>query len=466
MKKKAVLLSSLLLALNTTSVEAVEYQPMVSNEQYYLDEEKPSVALKDKVAYSEYWKNRQGDTGIAISPRDVEILNAKSRKDEWMTYSLTEFSETISANKLIESIMSASGDFAKPNAIDDWSGTYLAGRPINKESLLESVDNMNITGISATDQNMPIKYAVVTERANMRLLPTEWVLADDGSELQTHYDYLQATALDPAEALLVAWESKDGEYVFAFARNYVGWIKKSSIAYTDRENWLVYASYDSKDTAVVTANKVVVSEGDFTALFQMGAHIPLENDEKGGFSMLLPLRDDDGNLTVLKAQFTENDFLHYGPLDFTRENAIDQAFRFLGDEYGWGGQDDSVDCSSFTSNIYRSMGVEMPRDADDQALFAWKDMKSVSLDGLSYNERLDIMKKMPAGTLMFYKSRSHTLMWLGVDENNRPIAIQSLSSYYADGQKHYYRQVVVSDISYKNSSGVSVLESVDLVSYI
>ncbi|MCH3960309.1 MAG: NlpC/P60 family protein [Selenomonas sp.] len=37
-----------------------------------------------------------------------------------------------------------------------------------------------------------------------------------------------------------------------------------------------------------------------------------------------------------------------------------QAFRFLGDEYGWGGQNNSVDCSSFTQNVYRSFGIMIP----------------------------------------------------------------------------------------------------------
>ena len=58
--------------------------------------------------------------------------------------------------------------------------------------------------------------------------------------------------------------------------------------------------------------------------------------------------------------------LHRGSLPYTANNLRRAAFACLGDVYGWGGQDDSVDCSSFVADVYRTVGIELPRDADEQ----------------------------------------------------------------------------------------------------
>ena len=55
------------------------------------------------------------------------------------------------------------------------------------------------------------------------------------------------------------------------------------------------------------------------------------------------------------------------PLPLTRANLIRQAFKFLGERYGWGHDYNARDCSGFVSEVYRSMGVLMPRNTSDQA---------------------------------------------------------------------------------------------------
>ena len=44
-------------------------------------------------------------------------------------------------------------------------------------------------------------------------------------------------------------------------------------------------------------------------------------------------------------------------LPLTRANLIRQAFKFLGERYGWGHAYNGRDCSGFVSEVYRSMGV-------------------------------------------------------------------------------------------------------------
>jgi cell wall-associated NlpC family hydrolase len=84
--------------------------------------------------------------------------------------------------------------------------------------------------------------------------------------------------------------------------------------------------------------------------------------------------------------------------------SIELAKRFLGIPYLWGGTSSfGFDCSGFTQMIMRSRGINMPRDADQQA--AWTGVTAV--------ERKDLQ----AGDLLFFgsspKSITHTGMYIG-----------------------------------------------------
>jgi cell wall-associated NlpC family hydrolase len=100
--------------------------------------------------------------------------------------------------------------------------------------------------------------------------------------------------------------------------------------------------------------------------------------------------------------------------------SIELAKRFLGIPYLWGGTSSfGFDCSGFTQMIMRSRGINMPRDADQQA--AWTGVTAV--------ERKDLQ----AGDLLFFgsspKSITHTGMYIGdgqfiQDTTNEHAAVQ------------------------------------------
>ena len=92
------------------------------------------------------------------------------------------------------------------------------------------------------------------------------------------------------------------------------------------------------------------------------------------------------------------------PKPLTIAESIDLAKRFLGLPYLWGGRSSyGYDCSGFTQMLVRARGINMPRDADQQA--AWK--------GVARVERKDLQ----AGDLLFFgsseKEITHTGMYIG-----------------------------------------------------
>ena len=92
------------------------------------------------------------------------------------------------------------------------------------------------------------------------------------------------------------------------------------------------------------------------------------------------------------------------PKPLTIQESIELAKRFLGLPYLWGGRSSyGFDCAGFTQMLVRARGINMPRDADQQA--AWK--------GVARIER----KNLQAGDLLFFgsseKQITHTGMYIG-----------------------------------------------------
>jgi cell wall-associated NlpC family hydrolase len=92
------------------------------------------------------------------------------------------------------------------------------------------------------------------------------------------------------------------------------------------------------------------------------------------------------------------------PKPLTIPESIELGKRFLGIPYLWGGRSSfGYDCSGFTQMLVRARGINMPRDADQQA--AWTGVVTI--------ERKDLQ----AGDLLFFgsseKDITHTGLYIG-----------------------------------------------------
>jgi hypothetical protein len=75
------------------------------------------------------------------------------------------------------------------------------------------------------------------------------------------------------------------------------------------------------------------------------------------WAVQLPVRESDGSLAFRPALIRRSADTAPSYLPLTRANIIRQAFKFLGERYGWGHQFDARDCSGLVSETYRSMGI-------------------------------------------------------------------------------------------------------------
>ncbi|BEU87527.1 SH3 domain-containing protein [Selenomonas sp. TAMA-11512] len=402
-------------------------------------------------------ENPRGDALIADAARIREI-NETMRRKESSLIDLESVPESVSGDyvhRYVAAATPAYDTYYTPNIQLTWDG------------YVKALENRNMASMYG---DRAVRYGVTVSRGDLRLLPTSVCWAESPGD--THYDSLQATAVDPSEPVLILTESVDGEFYFILTRCYAGWLKKGDLALTDRAAWLTYVR--PEDFSVVTHSRYTPSgEGPAAgekaeklhssrAFYQLGARIKRLADGRYVF----PISDGGGNLIeeVFSAAPGSAKALHDGYLPYTEGNIVKMAFRHLGDVYGWGGQDDSVDCSAFVQNVYRTMGIEIPRDADQQERAM---LHTISLEGMNHSERLEALRRAPAGSLLFRPG--HVMLYLG-EASGTPMVIHSLSSYYKDTPqgrvRTKVRQVLVSSALFATRSGATNLDACTSIGWV
>jgi cell wall-associated NlpC family hydrolase len=249
------------------------------------------------------------------------------------------------------------------------------GKPLPPAWLDELQARLDLDAIPSLQ---PTRFGLVVRRAALRTFPdsTRVFATIDDHDI----DRFQESALFPGTPVVIAHRSRDQRWLFVVAPNYAAWIAADAVAEGVREDVLGYAT--RKPARVVTGSRVAtvytpeeprVSE----LVLEMGARLPLApvpadaavngQNPYTAWPILLPVRNADGSLAFAPALLPRitDTAADYPPL--TRANLLRQAFKFLGERYGWGHDYAGRDCSGFVAEVYRSLGVELPRNTGDQA---------------------------------------------------------------------------------------------------
>jgi cell wall-associated NlpC family hydrolase len=193
-------------------------------------------------------------------------------------------------------------------------------------------------------------------------------------------DRFQESALFPATPVVIAHASRDGHWWFVVTPTYAAWVPKSAIAEGSRAQVLGYVH--QRPARVVTGAVVrtaMTPENPRQSDLQldMGVRLPVADVPPGtsvngqhpaaSWAVLMPVRNDDGTLAIQPALIPRSADTAPDNLPLTPSNVIRQAFKFLGERYGWGEDYGTRDCSGFVSAVFASMGVHLPRNTGDQA---------------------------------------------------------------------------------------------------
>ena len=259
--------------------------------------------------------------------------------------------------------------------------------------------------------------------------------------------------LDPGEPVAILHQSANGYFYYVQSYNYSGWISRFNVGLTDKKTWLQFAK--PKEFLVVTDAKYALKVGKNEVLYQQGARLPLVAEQPALYTVEVPQKLPNGNLQKHKVNVPKlAKAVHKGYLPYTSNNIVRSAFRFYGMPYGWGGLKDSVDCSALILNAYRTVGIYLPRNTDEQANTAGV---RTLLEGLDKAQRTAVLKDLQPGAALYMDG--HVLLYLG-QIKGEPYCIQALGSYYVKGERQREMHVVVSDLTLQRSSGNSLLEDV------
>lgn len=156
-------------------------------------------------------------------------------------------------------------------------------------------------------------------------------------------------------------------YVRAGAERYLGWVEDGQVALTSPDG---LEAWRRSPRLMVTAPFALVREGADTASLPVsdvvaGGSLRYDGEKNSWFRVALP----DGRTGYLDAGAAL-------PLDRWRttypptpDGVERTALQFMGVPYLWGGTSaKGFDCSGYTKTVFRLHGVELARDADQQAV--------------------------------------------------------------------------------------------------
>ena len=389
-----------------------------------------------KLVTADYWiENNTDEDTVVLDAEGIAKLNAEVRKKTPAVHDLENYPATIKGRNLKSMLTNF-------EALEE--DLYLRGNKVsdNYKNILRSLVNTK-----AVTQEVAVQYAVVVKRANLRNLPTGEALYYFAAD--NNFDALQETALDPCEPVIVLHTSENKQFHYVQAANYRGWISVYDIAYTDRDTWLQFLK--PKHFVVVVGKSIKLKTWNDNVEYQLGSRIPISSEDNKSYVLNVPGRNKNGNLEKVKVKVAKNASLAEGYLPYTSNNIVRSAFKFYGEPYGWGGLKSSVDCSSLVYNAYRTVGVYLPRNADEQEASAGLHIDLSKLDDAG---KLESINALPIGACLYMDG--HCMLYLG-KSNAIPYVLHALGSYYKDGKSVNTMRVVVSDLTLQRHNGKTLL---------
>ena len=410
--------------------------------------------LKKEMLFKDYWIKLSDINKVIMNQQEIESFNKSSVATDGPIVDLENYQKSFTKQELIDKINDISYSPKHETFHED-------GKLATKEYYNELMENCNTEKL--LDLNF-ISYGITIKKTVMRTFPTYDSVFKTGDNYE--FDRFQETAVYPVEPIVILFASKDSKWYFAQMYNYLAWIPEKDVAMSRKNEIFDYLKME--DFIVTTGKRVFTNYNPLNqqlseVKFDMGIRIPLANIKEieedvfgqnvtGNYVVKLPTRDNNGNVKFELALIVRNEEISIGYLPYTRENIIANAFKFLGERYGWGGMSNSRDCTSFIMDVYRTMGIKLPRNSEQQGKFVVGNFYDMP-ESMTIKDREKLLDKLNVGTLLYMAG--HGMIYIGVDMGQHYI-IHDFSGFYKagqDGNLKYYKacEVMVSPLSIGSS---------------
>lgn len=315
--------------------------------------------------------------------------------------------------------------------------------------------------IDKVPSKIKVKWGVATRATSVRAIPTMVKMIEGLGDVE--FDQLQYTQIKLWTPVAVYHTSSDKAWVYLQAPYVRGWVKAKDIAFFDDRDDLK-TRLKSGDFLVVTGESVrVYRDAALKEMVQrpsMGTVIPMAPTKihDGPYPVWMPYRKEGGKVGLNKCFISRKSDVSRGFPVYSQANVLRQAFKLLGQRYGWGGMYNGRDCSGFVHDVFLSLGVDLPRDSKQQAMVGTQlGYFAPFQDDVARRKALRAAR--PAITLM--KMPHHQMIYLGVVNDQFYTIHSTWAERTGDDRKadvkNRINQVVVSDLELNGRSYVGSL---------
>ena len=390
--------------------------------------------VEPEMMNADYWIG-ENDNILLMNADEIAAFNRenkaviKANDGETVYPHLDEFGDTLDGDIL--------RTFLKDNAkaIPDYPPRYYLDG--SRTDYLYWQNLVDLSNIDAVPDEIKVQYAYTVKRMTLRMYPTEDRVFDGPDD--QYFDYILYAECMPYMPCVVLHESSDGEYLYVVFDSYAAWVRKDAVALCrSREDWVARQNPDK--WLVVTAREIRLgndpySEATTDLVLPMGTQmelVPVDEAPEvinlrttyGDYVVKVPTRGSDGYIVDEYVLIPVSDDVHAGFLSLTPANIVRQAFKLLGDRYGWGGDLQANDCTGITREIYRCFGVLLPRVGQSNS----KGIYKVDLSEMDTNEKFDVISSLAPGSLIAFPG--HMMIYLGT-VGDTPYVISAVGTFVA-----------------------------------
>ncbi len=420
------------------------------------------LGAEKKMQNVDYWlKNIKNADEQIMTRRQIKKINAGIREAKG-TYCLRllEYPDAVSGER-VKGIISPEKHLCKNN--------YVNGLPVTNEFMDALIEESNLAAVQDT---VEVRYAFAADNTVVRAEPTH--IGSFSSPDDELFDRYVVSLIKIWEPLLVLHTSKSGVWSYIIAANCNGWVRTEDLTFTDKKN---FKKYSKKPFLLVTGAKIYPRSGlkGKRWEFQMGTRLPLAKkhntivESVGSYSsyvVLLPAKDQNGNLVEKELLIPRSADVHVGFLPYTQKNIIKSAFKLLGEPYGWGSSFVQWDCSGLVHDVYSLFGFELPRNSGAQVRIPaeFYDAKIMNDE-----EKTELLAQLPAGTMI--QMPGHIMLYLGT-VNGKPYVLHDTYSAHkheeetedgALGKEILINCVVVSDMELRRANGKKIITCIEKI---